>query len=211
MSDAAETGSENLTQPTDPVTPAVATDSAAPTAATPTNDTPPATNESAPADVAASTPPATDAPAAIPESYALKADGFQFNEVATAALAPAFKEAGLTQAQVDVLAKAYAGLVRDTPAQMLARDLEVVAKDPELGGANWGRTQGYVRTAMSAFGDPEFGKFVNEAGIGNRPEFVRVFERIGRLMTGDVPVRGGQGGAPELSRAEKIYGRSSNG
>jgi hypothetical protein len=122
-------------------------------------------------------------------------------------MSPAFKEAKLTQDQVNTVAAAFMQFQKGMPERLLARDLEVTMKDPEIGGLNWGRTQGFVNQALGAFTDVGFRKFLQQAGIANRLEFVRVFERIGRAMSGDVPARGAPDAVGETTRAQRIYGR----
>ena len=127
------------------------------------------------------------------------------------ALTPALKKAGLTQSQLQTVAESFLEFQTNIPQRMLDRDAAQLAKDPELGGLNYARTISQVEVALNAFGDPAFKQFVKAAGIGNRLEFVRVFQRIGQAMEG---VRDGvntnqPNGAPETTRAQRMYGGTS--
>lgn len=202
-------------------TPVVAT--AAPTVpestSHPTTETPPTTAApEAAAPTPAVTPPVAETPAAVtpatvPETYEITLPeafkGQQLDPALIPALTPALKQAGLTQAQLQTVAQSFLEFQAGLPARMLERDMAIVAKDPEIGGMKYGQTVKDVGLALDAFADPEFKSFVAQAGIGNRLEFVRVFQRIGQAMrlSGDTPSRGQPDSAPTLTRAERMYGR----
>lgn len=124
-------------------------------------------------------------------------------------MAPAFKEAGITQAQLDKILPAFVQFQMAQPAAMLARDLDVVMKDPQVGGLNWGKTQGYVNDALGAFTTPEFRQKLERWGIANDLEFVRVFAAVGKAMAGDAPARGQPTGAEPTTRAQRMYRKTS--
>lgn len=164
---------------------------------------------------AAAAKAAADAAAAAPPpeiKYEIKPpEGMQIDPELIPALAPALKKAGLTNEQLQTVADSFLEFQKGLPQRMLAKDLEVTAKDAALGGMRYGQTLKEVNIALDAFGDPEFKKFVQTAGIANRLEFVRVFQRIGEAMAkaGDTPARGEPDGAPELTRAQRMYGGKS--
>lgn len=114
----------------------------------------------------------------------------------------------MTQAQVDLVAKSFVSFQQGMPARMLAQDLEVTMKDATLGGLNWGKTQGYVNDALTAFTTPEFRGQLERWGVANNLEFVRVFCSIGRAMRGDSIPKGNPTTA-ETSVADRIYGRAT--
>lgn len=163
------------------------------------------------ADAAAAKTAAEAAAAAPPAEikYEIKPpEGLQVDPDFLPSISPALKKHGISnealQDVMNVVLEAQKGL----PQRMLARDLEVTSKDKDLGGLRYGQTLKEVNIALDAFGDPEFKKFVQTAGIANRLEFVRVFQRIGEAMAkaGDSPSRGEPDGAPELTRAQRMYG-----
>jgi hypothetical protein len=133
----------------------------------------------------------------------------QIDPALVPALTPALKKAGLTQAQLQTVADSFLEFQAKTPARLLERDLEVTMKDPDIGGLNYGRTQGHVTAALNAFTHPEFRTLLAKSGLANNLEFVRVFERIGKAMHGDTPARGSPDGAPPLTTAEKLYGKTT--
>jgi hypothetical protein len=87
--------------------------------------------------------------------------------------------------------------------------MEITKADPTIGGLNYARSMEEVTVALDAFADPDFKRFVVNAGIANKLEFVRVFQRIGAAMrkAGDSPVRSQPDAAPEETRAQRMYGR----
>lgn len=161
--------------------------------------------------------PAAPAAPAIPETYDIKLPdelvkaGHTLDSALVAQLSPVFKELGLTQDSAQKLANAAIAYQQGLPKAMLARDLESTLKDPEVGGLNWARTQGNIKLALGAFTTAQERQWLERAGIGNRLEFVRVFDRIGKAMAaaGDVAERGTPDGSPETSVADRMYGKTN--
>lgn len=158
----------------------------------------------------------TDKPVApaIPERYEFKipkGDAYKdasLDEHFAQAITPALKEAGVTQEALDKIFPAFVDFQRGQVNAMMARDLEATMKDPTLGKMNWGKTQGFVNTALAAFTTPEFRTQLNRWGIANNLEFVRVFASIGKAMASDVAERGQPTSAEQESRADRMYGRA---
>jgi hypothetical protein len=232
MADPVKTPSDNPNQPAVETPAAAATpvvaDPAAPTVTPATTETPAA--PAAPVDPAApaATPPEAPKPAepaadaakppeapATPETYdialprAMADQGLKVDPALLPALTPALKKAGMTQTQLQTVAESFMEYQAKLPALMLERDLAVTMKDPEVGGLNYGRTQGHVNAALTVFTTPEFRSLLAQTGLANNLEFVRVFERIGKALGGDTAARGSPDGAPPLSRAERMYGKTN--
>lgn len=161
------------------------------------------------------------AAAAAPETYDIKpseaiakawaAEGRTLDPALIPALTPALKKAGVTASQFQEVAGAFLEYSQGAPAKNLERDLQTVAKDPVLGGANYGNTLAAVKVASEAFADPGYLKLMNDAGLANHPEVVRVFQRIGAAMlkAKDSPPVRGPDAAPAETRAQRMYGRKS--
>lgn len=154
------------------------------------------------------------AAAAAPEiKYEIKApEGVSVDPAFITALTPSLKKAGISNEQLQTIAEGYLQFQQGLPAAILERDLAITAKDPTLGGMRYGQTLKEVNLAIEAFGDPDFKKFVAQAGIGNRLEFVRVFQRIGEAMAraGDTPARGQPDAGAETTIAQRLYGRTKS-
>jgi hypothetical protein len=166
--------------------------------------------DKAAAEAAAATPETYDIKIPDPIAKAWQENGQSLDPALLPALQPALKKAGVTNAQFNEIAAAFLEYQQGTPTRLLARDLETTAKDPVLGGMRYGQTLAEVNVALNAFADPDFQKFVASAGIANRLEFVRVFQRIGAAMmkAGDTPSRGSPDAAPPETMAQRMYGRS---
>jgi hypothetical protein len=157
---------------------------------------------------------AADAATAVPEvKYEIKApEGVSVDPAFITALTPSLKKAGISNEQLQTIAEGYLQFQQGLPAAILERDLAITAKDPAIGGMRYGQTLKEVNLAIEAFGDPDFKKFVAQAGIGNRLEFVRVFQRIGEAMAraGDTPARGQPDAGAETTIAQRLYGRTKS-
>ena len=155
-------------------------------------------------------PPVAAAP--VEPVYAIKApQGSELDPEFMPAILPALKKSGITNEQLQTIAEGYIEFSKAIPQRMLARDLDITAKDPEIGGLRYAQTLREVTLALDSFADPEFKQFVQQAGIANRLAFVRVFQRIGSAMAraGDRPVRGEPDMAPAITTAQKLYGKTS--
>jgi hypothetical protein len=177
--------------------------------------------DKAAADALAATAAEAAAAIAAPESYALddKAlspetakflkDNGGLNPDLLPALSPAFKTANLTQKQFATITSAFLDFQSKMPQMMLDRDMAAVKADPNIGGLNYSRSMEEVSVALDAFADPDFKKWTVQAGIANKPEFVRVFQRIGRAMraASDSPSSSSPDAAPAETMAQRMYGR----
>lgn len=57
--------------------------------------------------------------------------------------------------------------------------------DKEIGGDNLEVNLGVAKKAMDAFGSPELTKLLNDTRLGNHPEIIRAFVRIGKAISED--------------------------
>lgn len=75
--------------------------------------------------------------------------------------------------------------------------------DKEVGGKNFKENVGVARKALSEFGTPELREALDVYGMGNHPEFIRFLYRVGKQMSEDTIVVGGnpKGEAKDLARS----------
>ncbi len=107
------------------------------------------------------------------------------------------KSLGMNAAQTKQLLERDAKIISDHEARFQS-DLKEKANswhdatmaDPEVGGSNFDRSVADCNRAINRFGSPAFKKAMNESGLGNHPEVVRVFARIGRSMSEDSVING---------------------
>jgi hypothetical protein len=207
----AETTAATGTADTSPVAPTPE----APTQAAPSNDAP-ATPE------APEAPATTEAPA-VPETYSFDMpEGVTLDQAAVDKFTPLFKEAGLTQEAASKLVAAYTEHLSTlgsedafTAAYTERRQAEIASQveadalalkaDTEIGGPKFEAVNQQVIDFIKDRGTPEFRAFIDQHGIGNNPEFVRVLYRAIQytpIDRGEQPAGGG--GAPR-SLAERMY------
>ncbi len=81
---------------------------------------------------------------------------------------------------------------------------EQTRADKELGGQALPETLGHCRRALDQFGTPEIRRALDESGLGNHPEFVRVFARVGKALADDTFVAG-TSRVPERTIEQRLF------
>lgn len=141
-----------------------------------------------------------------PETYAAFKDlnGNEYAPESVQQFAEAAKKVGLSQEKAQQLFEAMVPTAREhmmndlrTKAQQWALDCE---KDPEIGGANFGANKAVAIAGYRQFATPELRTILNASGLGNHPEVVRHFYRLGKTMQQDNGVHGGASAAPQKRR-----------
>jgi len=74
--------------------------------------------------------------------------------------------------------------------------VEEVKSDTDIGGDNFQANTELAKRVVSRFGTEAFAKTLNETGLGNHPELVRTFVKIGKAMSEDQLVLPGSQNAP---------------
>lgn len=83
---------------------------------------------------------------------------------------------------------------------------EQVIADKEIGGENFNRNIEYAHRALKQYGSDSLREQLDSSGLGNHPELVRMFARIGQAMSEDRLVKTGAMPAPSKSYEEIFYG-----
>ena len=141
-------------------------------------------------------------PDAVPEKYDLKTpEGVPLDEAALAEFEPIAKELKLTNEQAQKLADLHTKRMQETDKanaeqwkQTTAKWADDVKADKELGGANLDTSVRHAQAALNKFGTPELKAQMDATGMGNHPELVRVFARIGKAMAEDNFIQSGKDG-----------------
>lgn len=120
-------------------------------------------------------------------------DGFEVDQVAMDAFQPLAKELNLSQENAQKLVDFYNDGAKKSAdeSQTYYSDLMTewqasVRSDKELGGTNFDDSLSAARSALDAFATPELYEIFEATGMGNHPEMVRVFARIGKAVKDDV-------------------------
>lgn len=148
-----------------------------------------------------------------PEKYEFSAgEGVELDSAALADFEPVARELNLTNEQAQKLVDAYPKILegvqqRQTEAWQ-AQTEEWAAKvkaDKEIGGDKLTANIGVAQRALDQFGTPELKEYLNATGLGNHPDLVKTFVKIGKAMSEDGMVSGGNSG--QRSAAEVLYGK----
>lgn len=138
---------------------------------------------------------AEDKPQGAPEAYEFTApDGKEFDADVLAQFAEAAKEANLPQdaAQkvLDKIAPALAAKQERMMEAARAEWAESAKADKEFGGDKLGENLGIAKKALESFGSPALTALLNESGLGNHPEIIRAFVKVGKAISEDRIVTG---------------------
>lgn len=215
--------------PTTTPAPAAGTPAAAPAAAIP--DSKPATTPDSPASKAepsaAAKPaegekPGTPKPAeqktAVPQAYDIKLpEGSALNPAHVDTVKTFAKENNLSNEQAQKVLERDHAAVTDMHQQLEQKKSEWIktaSNDPEIGGEEFTRNAELSKRVIARFGSEGLKKQLNETGLGNHPELVRTFVRIGKLMSEDQFIF--PGGAQQTEKEsksieDKFYGSSNKG
>jgi hypothetical protein len=141
-------------------------------------------------------------------------EGVKLDELSTELSAVA-KELGLPQegAQkvfdlgVKVAQKFAKNLETNTTA-MQEQWLKDTRADKEFGGDKLEENVAIAQKARDAFASPELRTLLNDSKLGNHPEMIRLFFRMGKAMKEDKTVNGGESGQ-STSMESRLYGKTT--
>ncbi len=182
-----------------------------------TQQTQPAQTPAATADgttAAASPATETSAATAAPEAYSFKApEGTEYDPEILESFLGAAKEAGLTQdaAQklIEKMAPALAARQVDQ-LQAIHKEWQTASTaDKEFGGDKLQENLGVARKALENFGTPELRSLLDETGLGNHPEVIRMLYRAGRAISEDRFVGGSASGTGRLNPTNVLYDKTT--
>lgn len=142
----------------------------------------------------------TDKPQGAPEKYEFKAveNGRDFDPEVLTAYSAVAKELNLTQEAAQKMLDRIAPVMQERQAQQIeAVKTEWVnnaRSDKEFGGDKLPENLAVAKKALDTFGSPELRTLLNESGLGNHPEIIRLMYRAGKAISEDRFVAGSQGG-----------------
>lgn len=145
----------------------------------------------------------------VPESYDLKMpDGVELDQDAVAEFTAIAKELKLDQAAAQKLADVGAKMVQrqvEAHAKLVESWVEQVKTDKEIGGDRLAENLGVARKALETFGTPELRDVLNATGLGNHPEVIRAFYKVGKAISEDRFVSGAPKGGTADDPAKKLF------
>ena len=136
------------------------------------------------------------AKAEVPEKYEFTApEGVALDDAAVAQFSEVAKELGMSQeaAQklVDKMAPVIAGRTVEAVNNAQAEWKQQQQTDKEFGGDQLAANLGVARKAMEHFGSQELIALLNQSRLGDHPEIIRAFYRVGKAISEDTFVGGG--------------------
>ncbi|WP_316391870.1 peptidase [Citrobacter farmeri] len=148
-----------------------------------------------------------------PEKYEFQAaEGVELDTEALKEFEPVAREMNLTNEQaqklVDVYPKILAGVQQrqvEAWQQTTEQWAADVKADKEIGGDSLTANLSVAQRAIDQFGTPDLKEYLNSTGLGNHPGLVKFCVKVGKAMSEDGMVTGGNDG--QRSAAEVLYGK----
>lgn len=78
--------------------------------------------------------------------------------------------------------------------------------DKEFGGDNFDANLEVAKKALTTYGSPELKKLMVESGLGNHPEVIRLFYKVGQTLKEDNHVGGTGSQTGEKTLAQRMFG-----
>ncbi|WP_417647858.1 peptidase [Enterobacter hormaechei] len=146
-----------------------------------------------------------------PEKYQFTAgEGVELDADALKDFEPVARDLNLTNEQAQKLVDAYPKIlagVQQRQAEAWQKQTEgwaeTVKADKEIGGDKLTANLSAAQRALDQFGTPELKEYLNATGLGNHPDLVKTFVKIGKAMSEDGMVDGSNQG--QRSAADVIY------
>ena len=148
-----------------------------------------------------------------PEKYEFTVgEGVELDTEALKDFEPVARDLNLTNEQAQKLVDAYPKIlagVQQRQAEAWQAQTEQwaadVKADKEIGGDKLTANLSAAQRALDQFGTPELKTYLNDTGLGNHPDLVKAFVKIGKAMSEDGMVDGSNQG--QRSAAEVLYGK----
>lgn len=137
-------------------------------------------------------------PEGAPEKYEFTApEGREFDKTVLEKFSEVAKELNLSQENaqkvIDRLAPAMIEKQERARQEALNQWVEGAKADKEFGGDKLNENLVVAKQALEKFGTPELKTLLNESGLGNHPELIRLMYRAGKAISEDTFVASGSG------------------
>lgn len=153
----------------------------------------------------------------VPEKYEFKApEGVALNEELVGEFSELAKELKLSQDDAQKVVDLGPKIMQkfaDQQAQTIVDAQTAWAAesktDTEFGGDKLAENLAVSKQALDAYGTDKLKTLLVDSGLGNHPEVIRVFYRIGKELNADGLVTGRQSGSTPKTLADRLYGNTS--
>ncbi len=152
-----------------------------------------------------------DKGADAPAEYKLAApEGVELDAEMVSEFTSIAKELKLSPADVQRIADVAikrAQKQAETTAATVKEWADQCRADKEIGGDNLDANVAIAQKTIDTFGTPELKAILAQSGWGNHPEFVRLAYKVGKAISDDTFVKGGNPGSSNegKSLAERMY------
>lgn len=149
-------------------------------------------------------------PQGAPEKYEFATpEGMQFDDAVVGAFGEVAKDLNLSQeAAQKILDKVGPVMAAQQNEALQAASnewAEASKTDKEFGGDKLNENLAVAKKAMDQFASPELRTLLNESALGNNPEVIRMFYRVGKAISEDGFVVGGNAKNSEQTTAQRLY------
>lgn len=149
-----------------------------------------------------------DAPATLPEKYEFTLpEGVVLDEEAMKEFDPIARELGMDNSKAQKVVDIYTKL-KQAEATKHAADWsntlkgwrEQISNDEEIGGTTMPANIKAAQSVVARFGNDALRQYLNESGMGDHPEIVRLFVKVGKAMAPDTIHTGSGTETPSAER-----------
>ena len=149
-------------------------------------------------------------PDGAPESYDFKPpEGQQFDQQVLQSFAEVARELNLTQDAAQRVLDTVGPVMQARQAEQLEAIrtswADAAKADKEFGGDKLSENLAYAKQALDAYGSPELRQLLNETGLGNHPEIIRMMVKAGKASAEDSLVTGRKVQAGETTMAKRMF------
>lgn len=154
-----------------------------------------------------------DKPAGAPEQYDFQSpEGLTLDGTVLEQFSAAAKEMDLPQDKAQLMLDKMAPVLAQRQAEQIqavrTEWADTSRADKEFGGDKLGDSLATAKKAMDAFATPELRTLLDESGLGNHPEVIRLFYRTGKAMSEDSLVTGAPGKGQAQKDPRNLYAAS---
>lgn len=152
--------------------------------------------------------------AGAPETYEdfTMPEGVELDTELAGELQGIAKELNLPQAAAQKVADLGAKMIlkmsqaaEEANTQAVADWTAATKADAEIGGSKLPATLASANKVLAKFASPELKTLLDQSGLGNNPELIRVFARIGAVLSEDTLDTGNGNAQPVRDAANKLY------
>jgi len=141
----------------------------------------------------------TEAQQGAPEKYEFVApEGKQFDDEVMNVYSEVMKELDLPQDKAQKILDKVNPILEKRQAEKIeaihSEWSETSKTDKEFGGEKLQENLSIAKKTLEKYGTPELSELINKSGLGNNPEVIRLFYRVGKDLSTDTFVGGQRSG-----------------